>query len=130
MLPFRSALRATRPATRTLFSQRFASSLVFLEHKGGKLNDSSLNAVTAASKVDGEVRNLYKLVQEAPSLRSDRGYPHWLESGDRRCCRRSQEVSAGYNAHVEHGLMNRIDGLSKIYTAADESYAHTIAESK
>ena len=55
MLALRSAIRATRPATRTLYSQRFASSLVYLEHKGGKLNDSSLNAVTAAQKVDGEV---------------------------------------------------------------------------
>lgn len=37
---------------------RFASSLVYLEHKGGKLNDSSLSAVTAAKKVDGNVRLL------------------------------------------------------------------------
>lgn len=52
---------ALRPATlsRSLFSaqqSRFASSLVYLEHKGGKLNDSSLSAVTAAKKVDGNVR--------------------------------------------------------------------------
>jgi electron transfer flavoprotein alpha subunit len=34
---------------------RFASSLVYLEHKGGKLNDNSLSAVTAAKQVDGNV---------------------------------------------------------------------------
>jgi electron transfer flavoprotein alpha subunit len=34
---------------------RFASSLVYLEHKGGKLNDSSLSAVTAAKQVDSDV---------------------------------------------------------------------------
>lgn len=39
----------------TASQSRFASSLVYLEHKGGKLNDSSLSAVTAAKKVDGNV---------------------------------------------------------------------------
>lgn len=50
----RTALFISRPLSS--FSQhRFASSLVFLEHKGGKLNDSSLNAVTAAKQVEGDV---------------------------------------------------------------------------
>ncbi|KAI9635476.1 uncharacterized protein MKK02DRAFT_27136 [Dioszegia hungarica] len=54
---------ALRPATlsRSLFSaqqSRFASSLVYLEHKGGKLNDSSLSAVTAAKKVDGNAAGI------------------------------------------------------------------------
>lgn len=50
----RTALFISRPPSS--FSQyRFASSLVFLEHKGGKLNDSSLNAVTAAKQVEGDV---------------------------------------------------------------------------
>lgn len=46
--------RAAKPLS-SLAQSRLASSLVYLEHKGGKLNDSSLHAVTAAQKVDGEV---------------------------------------------------------------------------
>lgn len=82
MLPLRSALRATRPATRTLCAQRFASSLVYLEHKGGKLNDSSLNAVTAAAKVDGEVRGRGLLGREGASSWTDCWYHRWLQVGD------------------------------------------------
>jgi electron transfer flavoprotein alpha subunit len=52
----RQPLRIARTARLSLAQRRLASSLVFLEHKGGKLNDSSLHAVTAAQKVDGEVR--------------------------------------------------------------------------
>jgi electron transfer flavoprotein alpha subunit len=52
----RQPLRIARTAQLSALAQRrLASSLVFLEHKGGKLNDSSLHAVTAAQKVDGEV---------------------------------------------------------------------------
>jgi electron transfer flavoprotein alpha subunit len=52
----RQPLRIARTARLSSIAQRrLASSLVFLEHKGGKLNDSSLHAVTAAQKVDGEV---------------------------------------------------------------------------
>jgi hypothetical protein len=54
----RQPLRIARTARLSLAQRRLASSLVFLEHKGGKLNDSSLHAVTAAQKVDGEVRLL------------------------------------------------------------------------
>jgi hypothetical protein len=54
----RQPLRIARTARLSLSQRRLASSLVFLEHKGGKLNDSSLHAVTAAQKVDGEVRRL------------------------------------------------------------------------
>lgn len=59
----RSALRpaqafsagvSARLASQIALQRRLASSLVFLEHKGGKLNDSSLSAVTAANKI-GEV---------------------------------------------------------------------------
>ena len=57
----RPTLRAARlgagafsPAS-TLAQRRLASSLVFLEHKGGKLNDSSLTAVTAAKKLGDDV---------------------------------------------------------------------------
>jgi electron transfer flavoprotein alpha subunit len=55
----RTALRPIAAPLRTfsaLQQSRFASSLVFLEHKGGKLNDSSLSAVTAAKQVDANVR--------------------------------------------------------------------------
>lgn len=48
-------LARTAAPLSSLAQRRLASSLVFLEHKGGKLNDSSLHAVTAAQKVDGEV---------------------------------------------------------------------------
>jgi electron transfer flavoprotein alpha subunit len=50
----RSAARATRTAS-TIAGRRFASSLVFLEQKGGKLNDAALCAVTAAQAVGGDV---------------------------------------------------------------------------
>ena len=42
----------------SLSCRRAASTLVYLEHKGGKLNDSSLHALTAARTVDGDVRDL------------------------------------------------------------------------
>ncbi|CAD6566595.1 MAG: Electron transfer flavoprotein alpha-subunit [Tremellales sp. Tagirdzhanova-0007] len=38
----------------SLSCRRAASTLVYLEHKGGKLNDSSLHALTAARTVDGD----------------------------------------------------------------------------
>ena len=64
----RPTLRAARlgagpfsPAS-TLAQRRLASSLVFLEHKGGKLNDSSLTAVTAAKKLGDDVSLLWSHV--------------------------------------------------------------------
>ena len=57
MLPLRSTLRFASSSSRLFsLSRRNASSLVLLEHKAGKLNDSSLSAVTAAKKLDGDVR--------------------------------------------------------------------------
>jgi electron transfer flavoprotein alpha subunit len=50
----RSVARTARSAS-TVAGRRFASSLVFLEQKGGKLNDSALCAVTAAKSVGGDV---------------------------------------------------------------------------
>lgn len=53
-----AALRAgARVPLRTLStpSVRLASTLVFVEHKNGKINPSTLSAVTAAQKVGGEV---------------------------------------------------------------------------
>jgi electron transfer flavoprotein alpha subunit len=58
---FRSAARTSRIASSslsTLSQRRLASSLVFLEQKGGKLNDGSLTAVTAAQQVGGDVSGL------------------------------------------------------------------------
>lgn len=57
---FRSVARATRTASAavsmsSVAGRRFASSLVFLEQKGGKLNDAALCAVTAAQSVGGDV---------------------------------------------------------------------------
>lgn len=57
---FRSAARTAVTASKaaklsSVASNRFASSLVFLEQKGGKLNDGALSAVTAAQKVGGDV---------------------------------------------------------------------------
>lgn len=63
----RNALRPATSSSRTfsaLQQSRFASSLVFLEHKGGKLNDSSLSAVTAAKQVDANV-SIYVIVPAA-----------------------------------------------------------------
>jgi electron transfer flavoprotein alpha subunit len=55
----RSGLRTARSACLYSFAQRrLASSLVLLEHKGGKLNESSLSAVTAAKKLDGETAGI------------------------------------------------------------------------
>ena len=55
MLLRQTARLARSSPLSSLAQRRLASSLVYLEHKGGKLNDSSLHAVTAAQKVDGEV---------------------------------------------------------------------------
>lgn len=55
MLVLRNAVRATRAARFSTTPGRFASSLVFLEQKGGKLNDQALTAVTAAQQVGGDV---------------------------------------------------------------------------
>jgi len=54
MFVARSAVRSARTAS-TFAGRRFASSLVFLEQKGGKLNDAALTAVTAAKAVGGDV---------------------------------------------------------------------------
>ncbi|WVO13462.1 hypothetical protein L204_101078 [Cryptococcus depauperatus] len=54
---FRSALRALKPKFATTQS-RHASSLVFLEHKGGKLSDASLSAVTAAKSLGNDTHGL------------------------------------------------------------------------
>lgn len=53
----RSALRASCGFAPRLASthSRFASSLVLLEHRAGKLNDASLSAVTAAKALDNDV---------------------------------------------------------------------------
>ncbi|ORY26893.1 DHS-like NAD/FAD-binding domain-containing protein [Naematelia encephala] len=93
---------AVRPLRASAFSSsskvqqwRLASSLVFLEHKGGKLNDSSLSAVTAAKTL-----------------------------GD------TAGIVIGSKADVDGvvGEAKKIEGLSKIYTASSDLYAHTIAE--
>jgi hypothetical protein len=57
----RSILRPARSAflsTSSAAQRRLASSLVFLEHKNGKLNDGSLSAVTAAKKLDGDAAGI------------------------------------------------------------------------
>lgn len=48
-----SVLRSARLST--VAQRRLASTLVFLEQKGGKLNDGSLSAVTAAKSIGGDV---------------------------------------------------------------------------
>ncbi|KAK1926375.1 hypothetical protein DB88DRAFT_481612 [Papiliotrema laurentii] len=97
MLPLRSTLRFASSSSRLFsLSRRNASSLVLLEHKAGKLNDSSLSAVTAAKKLDGDAAG----------------------------------IVIGSKADVDGVLeqVKKIEGLSKIYTAADDAYANTIAE--
>jgi electron transfer flavoprotein alpha subunit len=47
----RNLLRNTHAAN----AKRPASSLVYIEHKDGKMNDSTLHAVTAAKAVGGDV---------------------------------------------------------------------------
>ncbi|WWD07953.1 hypothetical protein V865_006062 [Kwoniella europaea PYCC6329] len=92
----RAALRTSRLSSLAPVQRRSASSLVFLEHKNGKLNDSSLNAVTAAQ-----------------SLGSD-----------------TAGIVVGSKSDVDGVLeeVKKIDGLTKIYTAASDSYAHSLAE--
>ena len=51
----RSSLYARRSLASIAQAQRFASSLVYIEHKNGKMNDSSLHAVKAAGKLGGDV---------------------------------------------------------------------------
>ncbi|WVQ84002.1 hypothetical protein IAT38_006147 [Cryptococcus sp. DSM 104549] len=95
---FRAALRTSRLASplSSLAQRRLASSLVFLEHKGGKLNDASLSAVTAAKTLGNDTHG----------------------------------IVVGSKSEVDGVLeeVKKIDGLSKIYTAASDSYAHTLAE--
>jgi len=124
----RQPLRIARSAQfSALVQRRLASSLVFLEHKGGKLNDSSLHAVTAAQKVDGEVSQ------------SPVGIAYQLTCADIRtssrrkercgqCLGRSQEVGSALNMLTQ--LTDRIDGLAKIYTASSDAYSHSLAESQ
>ncbi|WVQ97815.1 hypothetical protein IAU59_004930 [Kwoniella sp. CBS 9459] len=99
----RAALRTSRLSTSaaTLASsaalrRRLASSLVFLEHKDGKLNDSSLSAVTAAKVLGDDTAG----------------------------------IVIGSKADVDGVLeeVKKIEGLSKIYTAASDAYAHALAE--
>ncbi|EIW68707.1 hypothetical protein TREMEDRAFT_71892 [Tremella mesenterica DSM 1558] len=52
-------IRTLPRLTRHLFIQRrLASSLVLLEHKGGKLNESSLTAITAAKVLNGDTAGI------------------------------------------------------------------------
>lgn len=67
---FRSVARTARTSSAiassslsTAAQRRLASSLVFLEQKGGKLNDSSLTAVTAAKQVGGDVSDLAHAIE-------------------------------------------------------------------
>ncbi|WOO79434.1 putative electron transfer flavoprotein subunit alpha, mitochondrial [Vanrija pseudolonga] len=62
---FRSVARTARTSSAiassslsTAAQRRLASSLVFLEQKGGKLSDSALTAVTAAKQVGGDVAGI------------------------------------------------------------------------
>jgi len=55
-LPFASTSRVA--AYNAAAQRRLASSLVFIEHKDGKVNESSLHAVTAAKCIDGDVNAL------------------------------------------------------------------------
>lgn len=83
---FRAAVRTSRLAS-TLANRRFASSLVFLEQKGGKLNDAALCAVTAAQQVGGDVsRNdagpgwhSVCTMLLANAYPAGRWYCHWLQ---------------------------------------------------
>ena len=69
-----SALRAARLST--VAQRRLASTLVFLEQKGGKLNAGSLSAVTAAKSIGGDVsRTLGKAHPRA-------GQP-WIKHADK-----------------------------------------------
>ena len=52
---FASAARNIVQASHVARGQRPASSLVFVEHKNGKMNDSTLHAVSAAKAVGGDV---------------------------------------------------------------------------
>lgn len=56
MLARQSVLRAARLSTAA--QRRFASTLVFLEQKGGSLNAGSLSAVTAAKSIGGDVSSM------------------------------------------------------------------------
>ena len=54
----RQSIRASSSSLRLLSvarASRNASSLVYIEHKDGKLNDSVLHAVTAAKQVKGDL---------------------------------------------------------------------------
>ncbi|WVR04427.1 hypothetical protein IAU60_001430 [Kwoniella sp. DSM 27419] len=92
----RAAIRTCRLSSRAIAQRRLASTLVFLEHKAGKLNDSSLNAVTAAKALGQDTAG----------------------------------IVVGSKGDVDSVLeeAKKIDGLSKIYTAASDAYAHSLAE--
>lgn len=45
-------------------SRRCASSLVFIEYKGSEINPGSLSAITAASKIGGDVNYLSNNLSE------------------------------------------------------------------
>ncbi|WRT65026.1 uncharacterized protein IL334_001967 [Kwoniella shivajii] len=93
----RAAVRTSRLSSSAIAQRRLASSLVFLEHKNGKLNDSSLHAVTAAQSLGSETAG----------------------------------IVVGSKSDVDGVLeeVKKIDGITKIYTAASDSYAHALAES-
>lgn len=81
-------------------SARNASSLVYIEHRDGVLNDSTLHAVSAAQKADSTAKQgVDALIVGTPS-----------------------EVASVVPQ------VSKIAGLSKIYTAKNEAYAHGMAE--
>lgn len=52
----RSAIvRLTRHASRGYATEAGPSALIFLEHRNGKINSASLNAISAAAKLGGQV---------------------------------------------------------------------------
>lgn len=140
---FRAAPRLARTAgLSSLAGRRFASSLVFLEQKGGKLNDAALSAVTAAKAVGGDVsgrtgflggiltaRSRVSLSAPRPMsmVSSPRCRSEWSHATLRSVAGRAGRAGRG---RTDTGLTHRIDGLSKVYTSASDAYAHGIAESE
>lgn len=103
MIPLRLA-RPTRALTRTLVRPSFrrdASSLVYIEHRDGKMNNSTLHAVSAAKKADSAGEGVEAIVVGG---------------------------SAEVDKVVEEA--KQIDGIGKVYVAkgSSEDMQHQMAE--
>jgi electron transfer flavoprotein alpha subunit len=98
-----------------LQNARFASTLVLLEHRAGALNPGTLNAITAAGKLGGDVTGVV-VGGEGEGVDE-------VAQASQKCV-----VCCVVSLSALTGLAFRLQPLSKIITLTSSSLSHCLAE--